>query len=180
MMRKFSMMAAALGLALAGLPAMAPVAAGAAQKAVDTKSMKKAQKTKKVDVTADTMEIQDDRNRAIFTGNVKAVRDDVTLYTDRLIVEYSKVKDKDGNEKTDATFLTAEGHVKIVSPEQTITGNRAKMDVKKELLWVTGNVAIRKKKTLVRGQKLFANLKTNVSRVESGGKGRVHGVFSTK
>ncbi len=180
MMRKLSMIAAAFGLALAALPAMAPVMAGAAQKAVDTKSMKKAQETKKVDVTADTMEIQDDRNRAIFTGNVKAVRNDVTLYTDRLIVEYSKAKDKAGNEKTDATFLTAEGHVKIISPEQTITGERARMDVKKELLWVTGNVAIRKKKTLVRGQKLFANLKTNVSRVESGRKGRVHGIFSTK
>ncbi len=180
MMRKLSMMAAALGLGLMTLPAMVPHGAHAAQKAVDTKSMKKAQQTRKVDVTADAMEIQDDRNRAVFTGNVKAVRDDVTLYTDRLIVEYSKVKDKAGNEKTDATFLTAEGHVKIVSPEQTITGERARMDVKKELLWVTGNVTIRKKKTLVRGQKLFANLKTNVSRVEAGRKGRVHGVFSTK
>ncbi len=180
MMRKLSMIATTLGVALAVSPAMMPVTVHAAGKAVDTKSMKKAQETKKVDVTADTMEIQDDRNRAIFTGNVKAVRNDVTLFTDRLIVEYSKVKDKAGNEKTDATFLTAEGHVKIVSPEQTITGERARMDVKKELLWVTGNVAIRKKKTLVRGQKLFANLKTNVSRVESGRKGRVHGVFSTK
>ncbi len=167
------------GMLLAGgLLQIGPALAGA--EAVDTRSMKKAQETRRVDVTADAMEIQDEKNRAIFTGNVKAVRNDVTLFTDRLVVEYGKVKDKDGNEKTEATFLTAEGHVKIVSPEQTITGSRAKMDVKKELLWVSGNVTIRKGKTTVRGAKLFANLKTNVSRVESGGKRRVHGVFSTK
>ncbi len=164
--------AAALGLALAG----ASVMAGA--QAVDTKSMNKAAQTKKVDISADGMEIFDQKNQAVFTGNVKAVRRDTTLTADKLVVDYRKVKKKDGSQDTEVTFLNANGHVRIVTPEQTITGNHAKMDVKKNLLWVTGNVVVKKKTSTIRGAKLFANLDTNVSRIEAGKKGRVHGIFT--
>ena len=163
---------AALALALTGAAGMA----GA--QAINTKSMNKATQTKKVDISADGMEIFDDRNQAVFTGNVKAVRRDTTLTADKLVVDYRKVKKADGAQDTEVTFLNADGHVRIVTPEQTITGNHAKMDVKKNLLWVTGNVVVKKKTSTIRGAKLFANLKTNVSRIEAGGKGRVHGVFT--
>ncbi len=175
MTRKFSSIIPVVAI----LTAVAGMAASSASaQVVNTKSMNKASQSKKVDIEADGMEILEKKNQAIFTGNVKATRRDITLTADKLVVDYRKVKKQDGKENTEVTFLNAFGHVRIVSPEQTITGNQAKMDVKKNLLWVTGNVVVRKKNSTIRGNKLFANLKTNVSRIEAGGKGRVHGVFT--
>ena len=150
----------------------------ASAQVVDTAPMQKAKNTRKVDIEADNMEIQDDKNTAIFTGNVKAKRGNSTLYADRLVVHYRKVKKPDGGEKTEVTDFVATGNVKIVDAQQTITGREARMDVQKDLLWVTGNVTVKTKSATVRGQKLFANLKTGVSRMEAGGKGRVRGIFS--
>ncbi len=175
----FRTAASALALALAAgawLAAAGPAPARA--QAVETKSMDKAAKSKKVDIEADGMEVLDDKNQAIFTGNVRAVRRDVTLTADKLIVDFRKTKNEKGEEDTEVTFLHALGHVRIVTPEQTITGREAKMDVKKELVWVSGGVTVKKKTSTIRGARLFANLKTNVSRIEAGGKGRVHGVFT--
>ena len=171
--------AAALALALfAGAGLVAAGAGMARAQAVNTKSMNKAAKSKKVDIEADGMEVLDDRNQAIFTGNVKAVRRDVTLTADKLTVDFRKTKNEKGEQDTEVTFLYATGHVRIVTPEQTITGREAKMDVKKELVWVSGGVVVKKKTSTIHGARLFANLKTNVSRVEAGRKGRVHGVFT--
>ncbi len=175
MTRKFSSLIPAVAIlaAVSGM-AVSPLSA----QVVNTRSMDKASQSKKVDIEADGMEILEKKNQAIFTGNVKATRRDVTMTADKLIVDYRKTKDKTGKEDTEVTFLRAFGHVRIVSPEQTITGDQAKMDVRKNLLWVTGNVVVKKKNSTIRGNKLFANLKTNVSRIEAGGKGRVHGVFT--
>ncbi len=158
-------------------PGASPLPAALAQ-VVDTKPMKAAKATRKVDIEADNMEIQDDKNTAIFTGNVKAVRGNSTLYADRLVVHYRKVKKPGGGEKTEVTDFVATGNVRIMDAQQTITGQEARMDVQKDLLWVTGNVTVKTKTATVRGQKLFANLKTGVSRMEAGRKGRVRGIFS--
>jgi len=157
--------------------------AGPAGKASSTAKTKSgggkapAAQSKKVDIDADNMEIFDEKNQAVFTGNVKLVRQDVTMTADKLVVEYRKTPKKDGSESTEVTFLNAYGNVRIVNPKQTVTGDHAKMDVKKNLLWVDGNVTVKKKDTTVIGDKLFSNLDTNVSRVDATGKGRVHSSF---
>jgi len=135
---------------------------------------------RKVDITADKMEIFDDKNQAVFTGNVKAVRGDTTLYTSRMEVDFKKVRQADGTEKTEATFLRAFNGVRIVQPKRVITGNSMRMDIDKELVWVNGNVVVKEGDSVIRGDRLFHNLKTDVSRVESSGKKRVRGIFSTK
>ncbi len=145
---------------------------------VNTKPMQEAKKARKVDIEADSMEIQDEKNTAIFIGNVKAKRGNSRLYADKMVVHYKKVQKEGGGEKTEVTDFVATGHVRIVDPDQTITGDEARMDVKKDLLWVTGNVTVKTRTATVRGTKLFANLKTGVSRMEAPGKGRVHGIFS--
>lgn len=131
----------------------------------------------KVDIEADSMEIQDEKNTAIFTGNVKAVRDKSTLYADKMVVHYKKVRNEDGSEKTEVTDFVATGNVRIVDPDQTITGNKARMDVKKDLLWVTGNVTVKTSTSTIYGTKLFTNRKTGITHIESEGKERVRGTF---
>ncbi len=132
---------------------------------------------KPVDIEADQMEIKDKEKQAIFTGNVDAKRSDVTLRCDRLVVDYGEAKQADGTNKTEVSKLDATGNVVIITAKEKITGDWAKMNVKTNDLVVGGNVTLVQGNTVLRGQKLNANLDTN--KVEMSG-GRVKGSFLPK
>lgn len=153
------------GLALVQVPAMA--------QAVDTKNAE-AKTPKNVDIEADQMEILDQQKKAIFKGNVKAVRGKVTLTCDTLDVTYTETPDANGEKKTEVTFLDASGNVVIVSGTQTVTGTTAHMDVKANNLTVKGNAKVVQGKTVMNGQQLFVDLNTNRSEMTGG---RVKGSF---
>lgn len=154
------------GLALVQAPAMA--------QAVDTKNAE-AKTPKNVDIEADQMEILDQQKKAIFKGNVKAVRGKVTLTCDTLNVTYTETPDATtGEKKTEVTFLDAAGNVVIVSGTQTVTGTTAHMDVKANNLTVKGNAKVVQGKTVMNGQQLFVDLNTNRSEMTGG---RVKGSF---
>lgn len=155
------------GLALGGLPAGAQT--------VDTSAAAQESKTpSNVDIEADTMEILDEQKKAIFKGNVKAVRGKVALNADTLVVTYEEKPDAKGEKKTEVTFLDAEGNVVIVSGTQTVTGKTAHMDVKANKLWVKGGAKVVQGKTVMNGAQLFVDLNTNKSEMTGG---RVKGSF---
>ena len=154
------------------------VAAAAAKTGKAGKEQGKKKEKRPTDVTADSMEIIDEKNRILFTGNVKVVQGDTTLYADKLEVLTEKEKNAKGEDSTRMRQWLATGHVRIVKPDMTITGNKAIMDVKKDIVTVEGNVVVKKPDATIRGEKLVANLKTNVTRVLSTKrKQRVHGIF---
>lgn len=153
------------GLALAQPPAAAQT--------VDTKDAE-AKTPRNVDIEADQMEILDQQKKAIFKGNVKAVRGKVTLTSDTLEVIYTEQPDAQGEKKTEVTFLDAAGNVVIVSGTQTVTGKTAHMDVKANKLTVKGGVKVVQGKTVMNGQQLFVDLNTNRSEMTGG---RVKGSF---
>ncbi len=121
-----------------------------------------------VDISADSMELREKENKAIFTGNVDAKRGKVKLTSDRLVVDYREVTRKNGSKKTEVRFLNASGNVTIISGKQTIKSNKARMDVKANRAVVTGNVTVLQGKTKLNGNKLFLNLTTGQSRMEGG------------
>jgi lipopolysaccharide export system protein LptA len=153
------------GLALVQPPAMAQT--------VDTKDAE-AKTPKNVDIEADQMEILDQQKKAIFKGKVKAVRGNVTLNCDTLVVSYTETPDAQGEKKTDVTFLDASGNVLIVSSNQTVTGTTAHMDVKANKVTVKDNVKVVQGKTVINGQRLLVDLNTNKSEMTGG---RVKGSF---
>lgn len=136
--------------------------------AIDTKG------AKPVDIEANEMEIIDQDKRAVFRGNVDAKRSDVRLKCDTLIVDYGSEKQADGTSKTEVSKLDAKGNVSIVTANQTITGEWAKMDVKANILTVGGDVKVVQGKTRMSGQRLSVNLNTNKSEMTGG---RVKGSF---
>ncbi len=158
---------------------------------VNTDALSKASnsKDKKVDIEADRMEVLDKENKAIFTGKVDAKRADVTLHTDKLVVDYEKGSKTDTATKTDnsnnsnadnktkVTFLNATGHVVIITAKQRITGERARMDVKANKLVVSGNVVVTQDTTVMRGNELHVDLNTHESQLTGG---RVRGSFVPK
>ena len=135
------------------------------------------QKKQPVDIESNTMEVINQKNQAIFTGKVVAVRGKVTLHSDKLVADFIKEKKPNGSEKTTVTFLYATGNVLIITATQRITGKWARMDVKADKAVVGGNVVVKQGDTIIKGQKLNVNLKTDHS-VMTGG--RVKGSFLPK
>ncbi len=145
---------------------------------VNTSEISKSTKKKQpVDIESDKMEIIDKENKAVFVGKVKAVRGDTTLNSDKLVVDFIKEKNKAGKEKTVVTFLYATGNVLIVTKKQRITGQWARMNVRKDTAVVGGNVIVHQGATIIKGKKLNINLKTNRSEMTGG---RVKGSFVPK
>ncbi len=145
---------------------------------VNTSDLSKSTKKKQpVDIESDKMEIIDKKNKAVFVGAVKAVRGDTTLNSDKLVVDFIKEKNKQGKEKTVVTFLYATGNVVIITKKQRITGQWARMNVRKNTAVVGGNVVVHQGATIVKGKKLNINLKTNRSEMTGG---RVKGSFVPK
>src|SRR4051812_40868132 len=130
-----------------------------------------------VDISANEMEILDAEKKAIFRGAVDATRGDTNLKSDTLTVTYSEVKQPDGTSKTDATDLDAKGNVTITTPKEVITGDWAKYTPQSDKLVVGGNVKLVQGKTVLTGNQLVSNLKTNRTQMTGG---RVKGSFLPK
>lgn len=160
----------------ATLAVMTPATAvPAAAQSVDATALSQSSKQRKpVNIEADQMEILDQDKRAVFTGNVDAVRDDVTLKTDRLVADYVETTREGGEKDTEVTFLEATGNVVIVTARQRITGAWAKMDVKANQVTIGGDVVVHQGQTVLRGQQLFVDLDKNTSQLTGG---RVKGSF---
>ena len=172
----------------------------AAQTVDTTQAVKGAKTPQNVDIESDSMEILDKEKKAVFKGNVNAVRADVTLKCDTLVVTYTETaaapaaaKDSGTqpaadtqpatggdaqpasvDKKTEVTFLDADGNVVIITAKQTITGKTAHMDVKANKLWVRGGTKVVQGKTVMNGDQLLVDLKTNKSEMTGG---RVKGSF---
>jgi lipopolysaccharide assembly outer membrane protein LptD (OstA) len=89
----------------------------------------------------------------------------VKLNADTLVVTYEEQPDPKNKDekKTEVTFLDADGNVVIITDKQTITGKTAHMDVKANKLWVKGGTKVVQGKTIMNGDQLFVDLKTNKS-----------------
>lgn len=153
----------------------ADAAAGTSFQTVDATAASKESRTpQNVDIEADTMEILDKEKKAIFKGNVKAVRGKVILTCEILNVTYTEEPDATGEKRTEVTFLDAVDNVVIVSGTQTMTGKTAHMDVKANKLWVKGGAKVVQGKTVMNGEQLFVDLNSNKSEMTGG---RVKGSF---
>jgi lipopolysaccharide export system protein LptA len=174
--------AAALFLLATG-PTLAQEAEAPAAKTdgkTDSKSAKPAKPATPatpVDIVSNEMEILDKEKKAIFRGAVDATRGDTRIKSDTLTVTYADVKQPDGSTKTDATDIDAQGNVTITTPKETITGDWAKYDPQTEKLVVGGNVKLVQGTTVLQGNELVSDLKTDRTQMKGG---RVKGSFLPK
>lgn len=127
-----------------------------------------------VTVEANQMELLEGGKQAIFTGAVDAVRTDGRIKADKMIVDYTDVKQADGTTKSEVSYLDCTGNVLITTKSQVITGEWAKMNVTANTLVVGGNVKVVQGKAVLTGPKLNVDLNTDKT-VMSGG--RVKGSF---
>lgn len=168
--------AALFAAALCGLTALTASVSAAAAARFDT--------SQPFEINADALEVQRNKNRAIFAGNVAARQGDLLLRADQLSVDYGK-GGKVMKGTPEISQLEARGAVHLVSPTETVSGDWAVYDVPRRIITVGGDVVLTRGENILQGQKLTFNLLTGESRLESAASatsktphGRVRAVFN--
>lgn len=130
---------------------------------------------KPIEITADSLEVFRDQNKAIFTGDVDAVQGDMTLKSDVMVVHYKE--NKGTKNKADAAMgpagsnsierIEAKGNVFLSTPEETAQGKTGDYNLDKKIVHLNENVILTKGKNVVKGDHLVYNLDTGHSKVWS-------------
>lgn len=152
---------------------------------------------KPIRIDATSLEVRDKDKAATFTGNVKVVQGDTTMYCKVLVVFYeqSGAGQPGGDQSKGAAMKTAtpgpagsssvkrleaKGGVRVEQKDQVVTGDNGIFDTKTNLVTVMGNVVMTQGQNVLRGEKLVVDMTTGVSKVDSpGGKG-VQMILDTK
>ena len=141
-----------------------------------------------VEITADTLEVQQKENEATFVGNVVAIQGDVRLKAERMTVYYASAAEKKGKEgeKQAIKKIDVEGNVFLATPEETASGARGDYDVEKQEIHLTGDVVLTRGANTLKGDKLTYNFESGHSMITGGavaesgaskGKTRVRALF---
>ena len=132
---------------------------------------------KPVQIKAQTFEVRDKENVAIFTGNVHVVQGDTTIRCRSLIVSYLSSSTPGGAPKpaqpgpagnSQISKLEAIGNVVVIQKDQTATGDNGIYDMRTKIVTLTGNVVVKQGANVMRGDRMVVDLNSGVSRVESG------------
>lgn len=148
-----------------------------------------------VDISSNSLEVQDRADRAVFVGNVHAVQADLTLDTQRLTVAYSNkpAAAQAGSAPPTATpngagvqidRLDATGGVTVHSPSETAKGDFGVYDLNRKLITLVGNVQLVRGDSNILGSRLVIDLNSGRAVVDGGppgvaqSGGRVTGHFT--
>lgn len=187
----------ALVLMLAAGAGTAALAQGAMQGVPNAMQGFSQNRDQPIQIEAASLEMMDKKKEATFSGNVKVVQGDTTMQSKSLVVFYDSSNGGDKG-KSSAKPAPSKGAMKAASPgpggassirrlearggvvvtqkEQVVTGDLAVFDTRSNLITMKGNVVLTQCKNVLRGDRLFVNMTTGVSRVESDS-GRVQGLF---
>jgi lipopolysaccharide export system protein LptA len=144
-----------------------------------------------IQIDADSLEVLDAEQRAIYKGNVIVKQGETTMKAAKVIVYYDRrgstplgVKTAQapaaaGADNTNLKKVEAEGGVAIFSRDQVATGDRGVYDRATDIVTLTGNVTLSKGPNVTRGQRLVYTVGTGVASMEAGGSGgRVSSSFT--
>ena len=131
-----------------------------------------------IQIESDRLEVRENENIAIFSGNVSVVQGPTLLKAGKLTVY--DAKDGGGSAATGSAAidrLQVDGKVYVKSDNQIATGDKGTFDMKSEILVLSGKEVVLSEGTNVLvGCKLTVDMKTGQANVEGCG-GRVKGLF---
>lgn len=139
-----------------------------------------------VDVTADNMVYNADKNTVVFQGKVEAIRGEFKMWSE-LLTLYLKPKDTPKQEKNSPTAMegsdldriVAEKNVRFQNGTQTGSSQKATYYSAKSLLVLEGNPILHDGDNSIKGNVIRYFVNENRSVVEGSPKQRVHAVFSS-
>lgn len=126
-----------------------------------------------IEIESDRLEVREQENIAIFTGNVSLVQGNLLLRTVRMTVHYTSTSEDGGSLSSAATEverIEAEGKVYLKSGEQVATGDKGSFDMRSDLMVLTGEeVVLTEGDNVVRGCKLTMRMSSGESEVDGCG-----------
>ena len=115
---------------------------------------------KKIKIISDKLEIIRTENISIFSGEVYALKDNLEIWSDELIVTSS-------NDENDVKEINAHGNVKIIREELSIKGDKARYTPINNKLFVFGEVEVLQNQSVILCDKIVVDLE-NSSSIMSG------------
>lgn len=112
-----------------------------------------------VEVTADSLSVNQADGTAVFSGNVVVGQGEMRLQAATVQVEY-------GADRSKISRLHASGGVTLASPTEAAEASDAVYDVTTGRLVMTGDVLLTQGASVMSGQKLDVDLKTGVGRMD--------------
>ena len=131
-------------------------------------------------IAAATLEVRDKDRMATFTGDVHVVQGDTEMRCKSLVVFYDEEPNAKGAKGARAAAskfaqIEAKGGVTVTQKEQNATGDSGIFDMRANTVTLIGNVIVTRGTDVLRGQRLFVDLGTGVTKMD--GTGRVEGLF---
>ena len=123
-----------------------------------------------IKIISDKLEIIRSENISIFSGNVYAMEDNLEIWSENLIVTSSE----DENEIKE---INANGNVKIVREELSISGDKARYDPIQNILIVFGRVEVLQNESIVLCDKIIVDLENSSSIMSSDSNKRVEALI---
>ncbi|WP_134725195.1 lipopolysaccharide transport periplasmic protein LptA [Paracoccus luteus] len=157
MQRVFTLIALPVALALASPLAAQTVAFGGSR--ADTSAP--------VEMTADTLTVDQSGGQAVFTGNVLIGQGEMRLSADKVTVTYAA----GGQQKIQS--LTATGGVTLVNGPDAAEAAEAVYDVATGNVTLTGDVVMTQGRNVLSGERMLVNLADGTAQVQ----GRVRSVL---
>ncbi|MDQ2632928.1 MAG: LptA/OstA family protein [Pseudomonadota bacterium] len=131
-----------------------------------------------IEIESDKLEVLENENKAIFTGNVNVTQGPTLLKAGAMTVFYARDGGSAATGSSKIDRLEVDGKVYVRSDQQVATGDRGTFDMKTEVLVLSGSeVVLSEGNNVLRGCKLTVQMKTGQAQVDGctkgGGSGRV-------
>ena len=117
-------------------------------------------------IESNRLEVRHDSHLAIFTGNVHLTRDDLELWSNKLVAYYE-------SDSSDIEKAEAFGEVRIRKAERHGTSDKAVMDNRKQTITLIGNARMEEESGWVQGSIIVHDIENNHTEVLQGETGRV-------
>ena len=127
-----------------------------------------------IDIVADSLKISENKQQAIFKGQVIAKQDGSTLKSQILEVYYTDRKNETTNKTEQAVkTILAKGKVILLTEDQTASSDWARYDLATEIILMRGNVVVKQPDSTLTGSEFIYDLRNGVSQMTSTSGGRV-------
>lgn len=128
-----------------------------------------------VNISADSLEVAEDSNTALFTGNVIIVQGDMEMTAPRVQALYGE-----GGPSDLVEFTASGGRVQMVTEDQTVDGDQANYNFESRVLTFAGNVVVVNPSGTVNADRLVIDTRAGTSSFSGGASqgGRVTSVFT--
>jgi len=134
-----------------------------------------------IDITADSLEVNEAQRVQIWKGRVEALQGQNRLRADSLHVFHGRsTGPRTGTAPTamgDIERLEARGNVYFVSPTQVVRGDNAVYTQSSDTLVVTGDVILTQGENVLKGTRLVVQIGAGRATMDEGSGSRVRGVF---